>query len=414
MAEERLDLRKQAPSAKEVADQQIMSLGGNRLPLQPGEVVWTPPEIEMIQKVCPTWKPGDPVPPDLPDMFEKAQAASKIEQQLDDDIAGLAPVMGADGKVEAVSIEEAERRTKKLQAPALEHIDNLPPERQAELRKAIEDAKVQQDNFNAVERQTVPSEHVSGEGINEAIRAAQQTPVDGPTIIDDLDQKAAAAAPETMSKAPEPAIDPRIEEEEKKQREEWEDEAGHHGGHLGITNCPHCNWDLSLTDGIEITDQDKYAYLAATLGGQPYKREVQLFGGMAKIIFKSLTVEESDLAAAQLNQDAFKGEIEYSMNIPGPALNRMYQYRMIMSLQHVTRPTNVVDCSHNIHEVEYDKEEAQTPLKAYQDWMHEKVLTSESFRNAVLQQYILFQRVVDKMEAHTDQPDFWKGIGPQP
>jgi hypothetical protein len=127
-----------------------------------------------------------------------------------------------------------------------------------------------------------------------------------------------------------------------------------------------------------------------------------------------LTVEESDLAAAQLKQDAFKGEIEYSMNIPGPALNRMYQYRMIMSLQHVTRPTNVVDCSHNIHEVEYDKEEAQTPLKAYQDWMHEKVLTSESFRNAVLQQYILFQRVVDKMEAHTDQPDFWKGIGPQP
>ena len=66
------------------------------------------------------------------------------------------------------------------------------------------------------------------------------------------------------------------------------------GGHTELANCPHCGWDLSVQDVVEITLIDKQIYVQSILGNRPFEKTYTAFAGKVSFSFRTLTTAEED------------------------------------------------------------------------------------------------------------------------
>jgi hypothetical protein len=368
---------------------------------QPGRLIdpkfmttWERKQLEAIG-----WEPGTPVPGNAAELIAAAQKEATSE---------LLPVPPD---------------TPPLEMPEPVDISRLSAAKQQELREALADAAHYQEQFQAQEAA------VAGKpaGIAEAIRVADRVTQEGQpnlgiSVVDDRPPRPAAVpaaarptgwrqpdpppeskptgwrqpAPPPQPAPPEPAADPPV------------GDLSDAGG-IGITHCPHCNWDLKRPDPSTPTDDDKRTYLMATLAGPGHRftREIVLLGGTVRVGYRELTGGEADAALTQIAEDVRKSRVVGD----GEWWQRLMDYRMTQAIDYIEiRSVGRVHEGVDLADIESDDGNS-TPYPALIDHLLGSVLQSESLRRAIGQGFMRFQRLCEKLEANADEESFWNGIG---
>jgi len=184
------------------------------------------------------------------------------------------------------------------------------------------------------------------------------------------------------------------------------------GGLLHPAECPHCGFDLKKNDDTPITDVDKVNFVQAVLGGQRFRQERLLFGGQLKLVFRSLTSKEVDMAFRQIVVDAQTDLKNRLVNDTPFYWRNLMTYRMLMSIEKVESDVNGAIEVPPIEEIESDPPKfPDTKLVEVFDTLIEQVCPTEQLRSIIGHAYNEFQAVCDKLQVMAESPDFWKAIG---
>jgi hypothetical protein len=184
------------------------------------------------------------------------------------------------------------------------------------------------------------------------------------------------------------------------------------GGLLHPVECPHCGFDLKKQDDTPITDLDKLNFVQSVLGGQRFRQERLLFGGQLKLVFRSLTSREVDMAFRQIVVDAQSDLKNRLVNDTPFYWRNLMTYRMIMSIEKIESDVNGTIEVPPIEEIESDPPKfPDTKLVEVFDAVIEQVCPTEQLRSIIGHAYNEFQAVCDKLQVMAENPDFWKAIG---
>ena len=191
--------------------------------------------------------------------------------------------------------------------------------------------------------------------------------------------------------------------------------------------CIQCGWDQDVPTIPEPEYQDKIGFLHSVLGHKVFSKRYSLFGGHLKLTLRTLTLREIDV----LYQETFKaqkaGLIQTSADYY-EYLNRQRLYLQLSGLvsqqtaMHIKLPEGL---SPEVHpeaisyweaflrsENEY-KEDGESLMMQVQEYVIGKVLQTEHLHRAVTHTCNKFNRLVAKLEACVDDPNFWNETEPQ-
>jgi hypothetical protein len=211
-----------------------------------------------------------------------------------------------------------------------------------------------------------------------------------PEIIDDLEKK------EELPATPQPHVHSNSGLEDKDK----------------ISNCPHCGWDLKKSDDVVVSDDDKINFVQSILGSVRFKKAYQLFGGRITIVFRTLTVAESDMAYKQLIVDSNNDIQSRIISDTMFYWRTLMAYKAVMSVERIESEAGVLQID-PIMDIEVDPSEYKKPntkLFALFDDLVEQIMPSDVMRNAVSNCYNQFNSLVEKMQAMAEDKDFWKAI----
>ena len=185
--------------------------------------------------------------------------------------------------------------------------------------------------------------------------------------------------------------------------------------------CAHCGWDQSLPVIEEPQAKEKLAFLHSVLGGTPYKKKQNLFGGNLQVTFRTLTIKEIDKLYADTFQAQKDGKISTSSDYY-EYLNRLRMNLQLVSVigkkssLHHTLPeglTNQTNKAAASYWEDYLKEKRiyrpeESLALQIQDYVLENVLVTEQLLRVVSHACQNFNRLAAKLEARVDDADFWK------
>jgi hypothetical protein len=170
--------------------------------------------------------------------------------------------------------------------------------------------------------------------------------------------------------------------------------------------CQHCGWTLDKPDPEDPSDVDKANFIQSILGQIPFRKRYTLLDGQMIIEFRTLDSRESDMVWTQTAYDAQNNEIIEE----GHFFRTMIDYRMCLGLSMLksgkitrTQPDSIEDWEG----LEKPPLKA-TKLKQITNIVYSDILKLESLRRAVALQFFRFQRLVERLECHIDNPDFWR------
>lgn len=336
------------------------------LPFMAGQVILTPMEKAELRKHG--WKDGDPIPTNMASLHAAAAAARADADTL--------PAVNAEG-------------FKPLDVPQAIDIQQLPREKQTELARALEQAKLQARSYA---RQAAAQVDGAGPGVNEAITAGLAAPFEAATV---------EAPPQS---APPPAAAPAPAEE---------DEAG---GAALPKACPNCGHDLLRPAAAEPTVEDKLRWLVAQEGGQRFTKDYSLYGGRLVVTFRTLTAAEADMAWRQIAVD---GTRSVRASVPEPEdthWRNLMTYRLVMGLARVWTPTQGPQDNLTIDAWQVDREDYPAPntkVYAVLSQVTDALLPTENVRRVVGAAFHAFQLLAEHLEANAANDSFWPGIGQQ-
>ena len=363
---------------------------GGALPLDPNRSAEERQAFEALaaffDKMVP-FKPGQPltqhagqyVP--VQGVVEDPEAQAKLKAAQEEAMAEKTPaeILGSTEPV--------------FQLPKPVNFDDLPPDRQKAILEAIERGRELTKDLQSMQP-TKSLGEIETERKIEAAQAAANVPrvanpAMGADILADLaglnkgDKKPAAAAPASE----EPPTSSGATEQPKL--------------------CPHCGWDQERPDPEEPSDIDRANFVQAVLGQIPFRKRYELLNGRLIVEFRNLTAKEADLVWTQTGFDSQNNEIMGE----GQFFRTLADYRMCLGVASLRTPQGVVELPETVDD--WDTEPLPprtTKLKHITNHIYENVLKSESLRRAVATQFFRFQRLVERLEAHVDAPDFWSAI----
>lgn len=175
--------------------------------------------------------------------------------------------------------------------------------------------------------------------------------------------------------------------------------------------CPRCGWDMRMKFDVEVTDQDKEAFVAILLGNTRFKKTYSFLNDKYNVTFRSLLADENTTIHRQLvldNEDKqFATESEWFL--------RMFEYRLACALESVYtgdgKPLAVMPEMAEVQHSPPPEKPFETPLVYMREYVNTKVLAHEVTRRLVSQKLRDFQRLVEALEAMALEPSFWDGIG---
>lgn len=201
---------------------------------------------------------------------------------------------------------------------------------------------------------------------------------------------------------------------------EPEEEDDSTGVSVPMTECPHCAWPLHLDDPIEPDQETKMRFQASVLGQKPFLQKYPLFGGAATLTLRSLTTREVDTIYKQAFYEQQNGILQ-SLDDFNERVNRMRVYLQLYALEYadgrlIDLPDGLsVESNPNASAFwSGDVPEGQTMLVGIERYILDKVLTTESLVRMVGNLTATFNRLVAKMEAMIENPDFWKPTAVSP
>jgi hypothetical protein len=170
--------------------------------------------------------------------------------------------------------------------------------------------------------------------------------------------------------------------------------------------CQHCGWERDRPDPEELSEVDKGNFVQSILGQIPFRKRYKLLGGNVLIEFRNLDSYESDIIWMQTSLDAKAGDILDEAKY----IRTLADYRMCLGLALVKIGSNTYKFPDSLEEWNLDPKSPTKGLKELVAQIYKTALKSESLRHAVASQFFRFQRLVERLEAHVDRPDFWKAI----
>lgn len=330
---------------------QPMQISGSQL---------TPMERDTLERVG--WKDGDPVPGDMANQLDEAVSAAmdSVKQEK-------LPLPG-------------DPATPPLQMPDRVNMDELPPEAQARLKAGLQEAIEQQQR-----------------------REEQQGPVmpGGPGV-------AAAAAG---------IADREIFLEDDRGQQPDQPQPAAAGTATDIPKfCDHCGWDQSMPDPQEPDQTERHSFLAALLGRKPWQKTYDLADGELQLTVRMLHPEEVDAIYIQTYAEREAGKY----NSPLEFMEGVNRYRIALSIVELRMADDLVKFPESLEGWEIDKmmrseeDRAEDPvgLALILQQLYEDVLNTESWIRIASKTVNSFNRLVAKLEANIDRPDFWKGTAP--
>jgi len=73
--------------------------------------------------------------------------------------------------------------------------------------------------------------------------------------------------------------------------------------------CPHCGWDLSMRDPIEVSEADIANFVRSVLANKRFEKSYMVFGDHVRVKFRSLMDYEEDKIGSQIRKDMRDREI---------------------------------------------------------------------------------------------------------
>lgn len=230
------------------------------------------------------------------------------------------------------------------------------------------------------------------------------------TPAEDIEEQ--IAEPEVV---PEAAPPPPEEEEEKDDEEEPDMPAT--VNHV----CKMCGWDQSIPAIPEPPHQDKIAFLQAVIGQKVFSKRYTLFGGELKVTFRTLTIKEIDA----LYQETFKAQkagVIVTTADYYEYLNRLRLYLQITSMSatssalHIKLPDGLTEETHpgvksywkSFLKEQKKFDDSKSLIEQIADYVIFEVLKTEHLQRAITHECNKFNKLVAKLEACVDNPDFWK------
>lgn len=276
-------------------------------------------------------------------------------------------------------------------APEVVDLDALDPDKRAEIISAITAAHNQEEQAKQQKAKSaaIPDYIKTNPGLAAAYKVAADNAQ--PIIVDDLDEE-----DEETEAAPVPTA----EKEEQKPVS---------GAAIKQAKCPRCNHQLDQPV-IEVSDEDKYAFIAATIGGQRFTKEYSFFDGNIRAVFRELTPREANFALKQLDIDTKNGDIvgEYDY------FRKLIDYRLVMSLSLFQRtdkaPVELADVS----TLKYDETKEETPIPGLAQFVENDIFITEHVRRTVGVSFMRFQRLVEMLEARSEDAGFFTMTESQP
>ncbi len=357
-----------------------------KLPLPKNVPVFTPnpdtlTDEERLTLTAIGWQPGEQVTGNVADLIAEVKAANASEK--DEEFARLAASAPTRVTVEPVDV------------------NTLDPEQAATVRRRMQETIAAADTA-AQEKATAESMIGMPDSVREAVLTARRPA--GIEVEDDRPAATAKAAPPPAAAPSTPAAPT---------------DTGLTASHPG--NCPHCGWDLAEADDTPTTDGDKITFLHSILGEKSFTKDYPLFGGNVTVTFRSLTGREIDKIYAQVFHEQRKGEVQTGMDFH----ERINRYRLYLQLVGMksntfhhefpdgfTKETN--DTAVETYTLPADLTEGETGLRLVEAHVTRTALKTEIMVRTVTNECRRFNRLVAKLEAVADHPDFWSATGAAP
>lgn len=174
--------------------------------------------------------------------------------------------------------------------------------------------------------------------------------------------------------------------------------------------CPHCGWEVARQDPTIVSDDDKRSFLATLLGGLPWKKTFLLVGGSLSMTCRTLAGPEVDLCYDQAHREFKRGTIGSATDF-AETVNR---YRCMLQLVGVKSTAGMTHAlPERVADWTVSPSDVDTPLVAIQEYFYANVLTNETLYRLAAATVTRFNLLVTKLEANTENADFWMGIVPQ-
>lgn len=243
------------------------------------------------------------------------------------------------------------------------------------------------------------------QAINSAAAATPGESADPVQIIDDR------AAPQSTPPATEPAATPAPAAEPAPEiKTEIPEPTPRIPDNVALpVFCPRCNWDTRQVYEVEVTEFDKEAFVAVTLGGERFKKTFKLLGGKYAVTLRGLFAEENTIIHHQLLLDQkdgdFLSDTEWFL--------RMFEYRLACSIDEIEiknqlpRPIPELAAVQNMELPNKTDDKSKTPLIRLREYVLNDLLKSELTRRMVGAQFREFQRLYEALEAMAVEPSFW-------
>jgi len=261
----------------------------------------------------------------------------------------------------------------KMKMPATVDISDLPPAKQAELRRAM------REMFQAAEEQYQQEQNIShlSPSVEAAVAAAESPVVNIPAA------ESTAAQPEAK-----PAESSKVE------------------GY-----CARCGFDKASDDPIVISDHDKSMFLQ-TIWGAPFLKQYTMYGGKMKLIFRTLTPLEVDMIYQQVSREQMVGAIMTDFD----RMEMLFRYRMILQLVSLESPGMTRDMPRSIDAwekmlpvklpEELDEKKQYTLLWRVWRYFANNVTKTESSQRVLYNVVREFNGLVTKLEAQALNVNF--------
>jgi len=378
--------------------------GHQGLPMRPGTVIGRVPldavrgteELTETEHVLVREAMAAPV--------DAAPSSVKITDDLQDQVATVV-AKAADHS----HLNPIDPSTPAIDPPEPVDVDTLPPAERAEALRVFQEMDELQDSMTA-KRQAAKHKRMAAKRAMMAKPGAAAA-VAVATAAAEAERERDVPAPPAAADAPpappfklkEKGPDPVDEEPEAPQTDGFD--AGPiegAGGDLAGTtvNCPRCNHDLN-GELVTPTNEDVAAYLAAIMGEARFRKEINLFGGRVKVVFRGLLPREVDMALQLADQEMANGKIQHIMQYVRIAET----YKMAMGVESVTRAGQGPVTLPEVDAIDVD--EGESPILALKEYIDNDICTTDSLRRAISSQWVQFNQVLQYMEAKAEDPDFF-------
>ena len=343
----KIDLRKAKKAPVQQKQENTDSGFQGKLPFTPGTILKTDLETKELKTI------GVDDESQLPRNF--ASIFQKHRQQVIDDIQG--------------ATEKQKKSTSTLKISPPVNIEDLPQEKQREVRDAIDKARgkaVSEEMFAELQQQQQSAMAMLDPSIQRAMTSSE--------FIETVDTKKEPKPAESKDK---PAQEEKSTQEEK--------------------------------PAVELPQEDVFQYVQAILGFQPFRKVYLRVAGRVRMLFRSLSTEVDEWISSQLAVDARDGKFL----TPADVLHQEFLYRLVFGLETLTINGQTQNIAEQIDGVvaEYQEAGKDIPLPAMlQELRKLDGLSNEICWRMVVGAWREFSKLTSDLGEKIEDPNFSKSI----